>query len=175
MRKRSTLALMLAACGCQAVKERAFSPVTARLDLANEQLATGVRHVEHGVAKLTEVDAKLTETNQRVARIEAQLKATDDRMARLEGQLARTDKRVEGLQGDVATATKAVGRVDATAITLGATVTGMATTLTATAKRVEVMDGRLADANKKVDETNKKLDVVVEAAKKVPGVAPPKE
>lgn len=158
---RILMTFALAACGCQAVQERAFSPVTDELRLANAQLADGVGRVERGVVKLTEVDVKLTESNDRMARMEAQLKATDERLGRVEGQLAGTDKRIAGVQGDVATATKTVARVDATTTDVGATVKGMAATL--------------ADANKKVDETNKKLDVVVEAAKKLPGVAPKKE
>jgi hypothetical protein len=51
----------------------------------------------------------------------------------------------------------------------------MSGTLDTASKRVEVMDGRIADANQKIDAMNKKLDVVVEAAWKIPGVGQKKD
>lgn len=168
--RRLLIVAAFALAGCQSAKERLFSPVTQRLDLANAQLADGVNEVRKGNARLDAMDAKVAGIDQRVARIEAQLKTTDERVGRMEGQFTTTDKRIAGMQKDVGTATKSVVKVEGLATEMNGTVQAMGKTLGDTHQRIEVMDGRLMDANKKIDDVNKKLDVIVEAASKIPGV-----
>jgi chromosome segregation ATPase len=137
-------ALLPLAAGCRTVAEAVTAPVTRRLDLANQQLADGLRLVAEANARVERIEGMLADTARRVEATDRNVAATTRHAGHMDGLLTAVEKRTEVMDGRLAETTRLVGEAN---------------------KKVD-------ETNRKLDDTNKKLEVVEQAIRKIPGIKP---